>query len=166
VNKSVLNSLTEPEGQLVREAEPAALRELDEEQLLELHARVQRARTKHVKVYRRGASAAVGSVGARGSSYGRQQRARDKAEIFEAVLAQVSRQVAVAAKRASEELRAERIAEARAAKAAGPTPGADTSVDSPVPSPRRASVKTTGGIKKDASSQAQGARRQAKRDAR
>ena len=166
MNKSVLNSLTEPEGQLVREADPAALRELDEEQLLELHTRVQRARTKHVKVYRRGASAAVGDVGARGSSYARNQRARDKAEIFEAVLAQASRQVAVVAKRASDDLRAERLAEARAAKGGGPTQESGASVDQPVPSTRRAPVRTTGGLKKDASSQAQGVRRQATRDAR
>lgn len=166
MNKAVLNSLTEQEGQLVREADPAALRELDEEQLLELHARVQRARTKHVKVYRRGASAAVGDVGARGSSYRRQQRARDKAEIFEAVLAQVSRQVAVVAKRASDDLRAERIAEARANRGAGVEQPVDTGVRQPIPSPRRASVRTTGGVKRDASSQAQGVRRQAKRDAR
>lgn len=166
MNKAVLNSLTEQEGQLVREADPAALRELDEDQLLELHTRVQRARTKHVKVYRRGASAAVGDVGARGSSYVRNQRARDKAEIFEGVLAQVSRQVAVVAKRASDDLRAERIAEARAAKGGGPTQEAVTSVDQPIPSTRRASARTTGGIKKDASSQAQGVRRQATRDAR
>lgn len=166
VNKAVLNSLTEQESQLVRETEPDALRGLDEEQLLELHARVQRARTKHVKVYRRGASAAVGSVGARGSSYRRQQRARDKAEIFEAVLARVSRQVAVVAKRASDDLRAERIAEARAEKGGGPSRGPGTSVDQPVPSTRRDPVRTTGGLKKDASSRAQGGRRQAARDSR
>jgi len=36
VNKAVLHSLTEQEGNLVREAEPAALRELDEDELLSL----------------------------------------------------------------------------------------------------------------------------------
>ena len=70
------------------------------------------------------------------------------------------------ARRASDDLRAERIAEARAAKGGGPTQGAAASVDQPIPSTRRASARTTGGLKKDASSQAQGARRQAKRDAR
>lgn len=166
MNKAVLNSLTEQESELVRETEPAELQELDEDQLLALHTRVQRARTKHVKVYRRGASAAVGAVGARGSSYKRQQRARDKAEIFEALLSRVSRQLAVVSKRASDDLRAERIAEARAAKGGGPEQQAVAKQAASVPSSRSASVRTTGGIKKDASSQAKGARRQKARDAR
>ncbi len=166
MNKAVLHSLTEQEGQLVRETEPAVLRELDEDELLALHTRVQRARTKHVKVYRRGASGSVASVGGRGKSFARNQRARDKAEIFEAVLARVSRQLAVVAKRASDELKAERIAQARAASGGGPPQTAGTDVDAAVPSARRAAVKTTGGLKKDASSQAKGARRQAARDAR
>lgn len=51
MNKAVLHSLTESEGNLVREAEPVALRELDEDELLALQARVQRARTKYLKVY-------------------------------------------------------------------------------------------------------------------
>lgn len=166
MNKAVLHSLTEQEGQLVRETEPAVLRDLDEDELLALHARVQRARTKHVKVYRRGASASVESTGGRGKSFARNQRARDKAEIFEAVLARVSRQLAVVAKRASDELRAERIAEARAATGGGPVRTTGTKVAGPVPSPRRAATRTTGGLKKDASSRAQGARRQAASDAR
>lgn len=164
MNKAVLNSLTEQEGQLVRETDPAALRDLDEDQLLELHTRVQRARTKHLKVYRRGASAAVGTTGARGASYARNQRARDKAEVFEDLLARVSRQVAVVAKRASDELRAERIAEAREAKSAGPAQEPASRPDVAKPSTRRAAVRTTGGLKKDASSQAQGVRRQMARD--
>lgn len=166
MNKAVLNSLTEQESELVRETEPAELQELDEDQLLALHTRVQRARTKHVKVYRRGASAAVGEVGARGSSYKRQQRARDKAEIFEALLSRVSRQLAVVSKRASDDLRAERIAEARAARGGGPEQQGAAQQATSVPSSRRAAAKTTGGLKKDASSQATGARRQKARDAR
>lgn len=165
MNKAVLNSLTEKEAALVREADAAALKELDEDQLLELHGRVQRARTKYVKIYRRGASASVAGAGSRGSAHARNQRARDKAEVFEAVLAGVSRQVSVVARRASADLRAERLAMARAAKSGGPA-GRGTAADaSPVPSTRRAATRTTGGLKRDASSQAQGARRQAARDA-
>jgi hypothetical protein len=85
-------------------------------------------RAKYVTVYRRGASGAVAKRGGRGFSYPKNQRDRDKAEVFETALAAVSREVAVHA--------------ARAAR------------------------KTTGGIKKDASTLATGARRQAKRDAR
>lgn len=167
MNKALLNSLTEKEAALVREADPAALRELDEDQLLELHERVRRERTKHLKVYRRGASAAVESVGGRGKAYDQNQRARAKAEVFESVLAQVSRQVSAAARKASQELRAERIAAARAATSAGPpreTPVNDGGT--PVPSARRDATRTTGGLKRDASSRAQGARRQGARDAR
>ncbi|PKH42886.1 hypothetical protein CXG46_06235 [Nocardioides alpinus] len=161
-----MHSLTEPEGNLVREAEPAALRELDEDQLLELQTRVQRARTKYMKIYRRGASASVSEVGGRGKSFARNQRARDKAEVFETVLAQVSRQVSVVARQTATELRAERIAEARAARSAGPSSTGGATGPASVPSGRRAATKTTGGVKRDASSQAQGVRRQAARDAR
>ncbi len=97
VNKALLGSLTEAEWLLVQESEPDALAELDEDELLALHGRVQRARTKYVKVYRRGASAAVAERGGRGLSHAKNQRARDKAEIFETVLARVSRRVGVVA---------------------------------------------------------------------
>jgi hypothetical protein len=166
VNTSVLHSLTEPEGNLVREAEPAALRELDEDELLALHARVQRARNKYMKIYRRGASASVSDVGGRGKSFGRQQRARDKAEVFETVLAQVSRQVSVVARQTAAELKAERIAEARAGKSSGPSSTSSGTGAASAPSTRRKATKTTGGVKRDASSQSQGVRRQAARDAR
>lgn len=167
MKKAILHSLTEQEWLLVQECEPAALATLDEDELLALHARVQRARTKYVKLYRRGASAAVSQRGGRGLSYARNQRNRDKAEVFETVLARVSKKVGIAASKASAELRAERIAAARSTRGAGP--GSDA-VGAPADrtsegSSRRA-VKTTGGLKRDASSRAQGARRQAARDAR
>ena len=158
----------EAEWLLVQESEPDALAELDEEELLALHGRVQRARTKYVKVYRRGASAAVAERGGRGLSHAKNQRARDKAEIFETVLARVSKRVGVVAREASAELRAERIAAARAAKDAGPATGGASGGGGAekVPSTRRSAAKTTGGIKRDASSRAQGSRRQAAKDAR
>ncbi|HET6743543.1 MAG TPA: hypothetical protein VFH76_31605, partial [Kribbella sp.] len=114
--------------------------------------------------------AAVAGVGGRGLSYPRNQRDRDKAELFESVLATVSREVAAVARRASLELRAERIAAGRTAtpalavpkKTAAKQPAAKQAVTVP----RARPAKTTGGLKKDASSRAQGSRRQAKRDAR
>ncbi|WP_322921932.1 hypothetical protein [Nocardioides renjunii] len=167
MNKALLSSLTEKEAALVREADPAGLLDLDEDQLLELHDRVRRERTKHLKVYRRGASAAVADVGGRGKAYDRNQRARAKAEVFESVLAQVSRQVSAAARNAAQELRAERIAEARSTTGGGPPrPASARDGGTPVPSTRRRTTRTTGGLKKDASSRAQGARRQVARDAR
>ena len=167
MNRGLLNSLTDAERLLVAETERDELKRLDEDELLDLHQRIRRARTKYVKNYRRAASAAVAQTGGRGMSYPKNQRDRDKAELFESVLARVSRQVAVAANRASMELRSERLEAARAAKSGA---GAPTmrAVDQPKPEARTRAraTKTTGGLKKDASTRATGARRQAKRDAR
>jgi hypothetical protein len=165
MNRALLHSMTEAEQRLVAETEREAMAALDEDQLLELHGRIRRARTKYVKNYRRSAGQAVGARGGRGLSYETNQRDRRKAEIFELALARVSRQVAVLARRAAAELRAERL---EAARADGSGPGDGRRRDGAVrPSGRRpAAVKTTGGAKRDASTRAQGARRQAKRDAR
>ncbi|TDW77401.1 hypothetical protein [Kribbella pratensis] len=166
MNQGLLNSLTEAERLLVAETERDALKGLDEDELLDLHQRIRRARTKYVKNYRRAASAAVADVGGRGMSYPRNQRDRDKAELFESVLAKVSREVAVVANRASMQLRSERLEAARAAKAAAPAMRATDGSTSEVVSRPRTVKKTTGGLKKDASTRAMGARRQAKRDSR
>lgn len=166
MNQGLLNSLTDAERLLVAETERDALKGLDEDELLDLHQRIRRARTKYVKNYRRAASAAVSGVGGRGMSYPRNQRDRDKAELFESVLAKVSREVSVVANRASMQLRTERLEAARAAKAAAPAMGATDGSKPEVVSRARTAKKTTGGLKKDASTRAMGARRQAKRDSR
>ena len=165
MNKGLLHSMTEAEQLLVAETERAAMATLDEDELLELHTRVRRARTKFVKNYRRRAGAAVSSRGGRGLSYETNQRDRGKAEVFELALARVSRQVAVLARQAAAELKAERLAAARAGSS-GPGDGAGRRGGGLPAGRRPAATKTTGGVKKDASSRAQGARRQAKRDAR
>jgi hypothetical protein len=168
VNKAVLNSMSKAERRLVSETEREALVELDEDALLELHSRVRRARTKYVKNYRRAASTRVVESGSRGAAYPKNQRDRDKAEVFELALARVSRHVEAMAKRAAAELRAERLQAARAAKAtpdlATAAPGSDAVEDKT--SVRSRAIKTTGGLKRDASTRAMGARRQAKRDSR
>ncbi|MEU4602641.1 hypothetical protein AB0F43_06655 [Kribbella sp. NPDC023972] len=165
MNQGLLNSLTDAERLLVAETERDVLKRLDEDELLDLHQRIRRVRTKYVKNYRRGASAAVAQVGGRGQSYPRNQRDRNKAELFESVLARVSREVATAARRASMDLRSERLA---AARSTGGAVAAPVQADRPAPegSRRPRATKTTGGLKKDASTRAAGARRQAKRDAR
>jgi hypothetical protein len=164
MNQGLLNSLTDAERRLVAEAEREVVKDLDEDELLELHQRIRRTRTKYVKNYRRGASAGVASAGGRGQSYPTNQRDRDKAELFESVLARVSREVATAARRAAAELRSERIAAARpAGRMATTAPAVDDSVPDVG---KRKATKTTGGLKKDASSRSAGARRQAARDAR
>ena len=86
--------LTEDEADLVRETEVARMAELDEDDLLALHSRVRRARTKYVKLYRRQASARVAAKGARGSARPANRRNADKAEVFELALARVSKRVA------------------------------------------------------------------------
>lgn len=164
MNKRVLYSMTDAEQMLVAETEREAMAELDEDELLDLHARIRRARTKYVKNYRRGASAQVAAAGGRGKAYARNQRDRDRAEIFELALARVSRQVGVVANRSAAELKAERLA---AAKQESTAPTARAVDAAPAPAGRaRGAKKTTGGLKRDASSRAMGARRQATRDAR
>ena len=165
MNKRVLNSLTELERNLVAETEKQAMSELDEDALLELHTRIRRARTKYVKLYRRQASARVETQGGRGKAFPKNQRSRDKAEIFERALARVSRRVDVLAKRSAAELKAERLAAAQRTASGPRVDGTATGPDQKAV--RRArTTKTTGGKKRDASTQAKGARRQAKRDSK
>ena len=167
MKRGVLNSMTVAEQRLVAETSRGAMAELDEEELLALQARVRRARSKYVSQYRRGASRAVVRRGGRGFSYPKNQRDRDKAEVFETALASVSRQVGVQASRAAAELKASRLAAAREG-GSGPkkTVMQSATLESPAASRHRGAKKTTGGLKKDASTRAMGAKRQAKRDAR
>lgn len=165
MNKRVLNSLTELERNLVAETEKQAMAELDEDALLELHTRIRRARTKYVKLYRRQASAQVETQGGRGKAFPKNQRSRDKAEIFERALARVSRRVDVLAKRSAAELKAERLAAAQRTRSGPRADGTGTGADQKAVR-RATATKTTGGKKRDASTRAKGARRQAKRDSR
>jgi len=167
MNRAVLNSMTVAEQRVVAETSREAMAGLDEEELLALHSRIRRARSKYVSQYRRKASGAVMKRGGRGFSYPKNQRDRDKAEVFEAALASVSKEVGAHAARAAAELKASRLAAARS-DGAGPrkTPTLAAGARKPAATRPRGVKKTTGGLKKDASSQAAGARRQAKRDAR
>lgn len=166
MNQALLNSLTEPERAFVAETSAEALALLDEDAVLELHVRARRMREKYVKSYRRAAGSAVSDVGGRGLGYQRNQRARGKAEIFEEALARVSRRLGALAARSARQLRRERIeasrSDARPPEHRTPAPAAHRTS----PNRHRPATKTTGGIKRDASSRAMGARRQAKRDAR
>jgi hypothetical protein len=164
---ALLNSLTEAEFLLVRETEPAELAALDEDELLELHARIRRARNKYSTVYRRGASARVEEFGGRGKARPKGSRDRQKAEVFEDALARVSRSLAIAARRSAIALKTQRIQEARSqrntappkpAKSARPAKKAQRSQPTPASTPARR--------KQHASSKAMGARRQMKRDSR
>src|ERR671916_1382364 len=105
MKQAVLNSMTVAEQRLVAETSGDAMAGLDEEELLALHARIRRARGKYVTKYRRKASGAVVKRGGRGFSFPKNQRDRDKAEVFEGALASVSRQVGRHAARAAAELK-------------------------------------------------------------
>lgn len=164
---ALLNSLTEAELALVARTEPERLAPLDEDDLVELHTRVRRARNKYVKVYRRQAAASVEDAGGRGKAYARNARRRAKAEVFEDALARVSEHLAVAARASAQALRAERLATAQ-------RPGNPVPEDRPgrPADERRAAQKLDrrpdhGGLpKRHASTKATGARRQARRDSR
>jgi hypothetical protein len=169
MNKALLNSLTAAERRFITETSAEALADLDEDGALALHTRARRMRDKYVQSYRRAASAAVRTRGGRGATFEENQRDRSKAEIFETSLSRVSRRLGVLASQSAAEIRTERLAAARAGRVPPPRPATPAEpAEVPVPAARRAraTTKTTGGMKKDASSRSMGARRQAKRDAR
>ncbi|GCE77178.1 hypothetical protein [Cellulomonas biazotea] len=161
----LLNALNGQQRDLLRETEPARMDELDEDQLIRLHSRIRRARKKHQKNYRRQASAGVVEHGGRGTSRPKNTRAAQRAEVFEDALARVSRRLEKLASEAAEALKQERLAAARANRSTGPE-GDGATAPGVGPGEARTHTTTTGGTKRDASSQAQGARRQAARDGR
>jgi hypothetical protein len=157
--------LAESERVVLLETEKQGLLSLEEDDLIALHSRVRRARDKHVKLYRRQASARVADVGSRGAARPANLRNLEKAELFEDALARVSRQLAVVARRSAAQLKAERLAAARAMRGSGPTK------PPPAPAPvatqaRRAERRSPASLKQRAGAQAVGARKQALRDSR
>jgi hypothetical protein len=122
MDKATLAMMNGEERALLRRVEPKVLKALDEEELLDLHARVRRARNKYSKLYRRRARAQVKSDRSRGGASKAHGRTAVKAEAFEDALAVVSRQLAEAARDSAEQLRAERLEAARVAKAGKSAP--------------------------------------------
>ena len=173
MNASLLTVLNSSERLLIAQTERAELAALDEDAAIELEARIRRARNKYVSQYRRGASAAVREHGGRGRAAPENTRAVMKAEAFEEALSRVSRRVAVLARQSAAELRAERLAAARAARQ-GHLPDARVAA----PAGDRTGPALTGepigdraprspaSERERASTRAQGARWQAKRDSR
>jgi hypothetical protein len=161
--------LTKTQADLVRETEPHRMEELDEDTLLELHTRVRRARSKYVKLYRQTGAQRVGMKGARGHARPGNAANGAKAEVFELALARVSARLEVVARAAAEELKAERLAAVAATRGStgpGTSRGGAAADGGSTASTRRKATKTTGGLKRDASSRSQGAGRQAKKDSR
>jgi hypothetical protein len=158
--------LKRSELDLIREIEPERMAELDEDGLLALHKRVRRARNKHVTNYRRRGAKRVSDAGGRGAAAPRGAKKRLRAEAFDEALAIVSERLAVVAHEAAEELKAERLARAQAGRGTGPSSSGSDGAGGTASGRDRQHQQSTGGVKRDASSRAQGARRQAKRDAR
>jgi hypothetical protein len=169
MDKATARLLTADEEELVRRTSPAALARLDEDELVDLHDRVRRARNKYAKLHRRQAAAQVTKDRARGVAGAKNERTAQKAEVFEQALAEVSHQLAVAATQRAAELRAERLAAAR--------PASERAQQARTRAPRASSApkegergdrarKTPISRRQTASARAAGRRAQAKRDSR
>jgi hypothetical protein len=168
-SKSLVKSLTEAEWLLLAETKRVVLTDLNEDELLALHTRARRARTKYVTQYRRAASARIADVGGRGAARPKNRRAADKAEAFEKALARVSTALAAAARTSAAELRAQRLAAARDKGGTGPDEVVDAIATAPPRAKgkgRTASTRTPIARKNVAATKSGGARRQAKRDSR
>jgi hypothetical protein len=167
VNRAAVASLSLPERLLVEQTEAKALAALDEDQAADLLLQVRRARNKYSKLYRRQAGAQVVTDASRAKASAKNQRTRDKAEVFEDALARVSRRLAALARQSAAELRAERLSAARATQPARGRPAARRAGHDATPDDvGRQDHKTPVSRKRTASTRATGARRQAKRDSR
>ena len=112
-------------------------------------------------------AAKVGAKGARGAARSANERNGAKAEIFEDALARVSRQLSVAARRSARDLKDERLARARGDAAPAKPAKKSAAKVKGVARVRVADTRNSPARKKrDASTLAKGARRQAKRDSR
>jgi hypothetical protein len=166
VNATLLSALTPAERHLVSQTDPQNLNTLTEDEALDLHDLLRRARNKAVGQYRRGGASRVSDRGSRGKAKQTNGNAALKSEAFEEALAKVSRRVATLAKQSAADLKTERLAAAQAARA-GQKP---TTATRTAPAAKtRAVQKKTGTVaktKRVADTRAQGARRQAARDSK
>ena len=158
---ALLGTLGEAELAVVREVQPDRLIGLDEDELLALHARARRHRDKYVKQYRRQAATSIEPAGGRGKAHPRNSRARAKAELFENILAGVSRLLAIAAQASADALHAERLADEQEPPVPARPPAKVTRL-----APQRSTTRPTSPDlqKRRASTRATNARRQARRD--
>lgn len=162
-----VNSLSESEYQFLLTTEEGQLSDLSEGRLLKLHKRVRRARNKAVSQYRRAGAAKVGAKGGRGLAKKVNVRRAERVEVFEEALSRVSHQLGVVAHNSAQALKAERLAAAKK-KGSGPksVPDGAGKVTSKGKARADKTRESSGRKKYEASSIAQGAKRQAKRDKR
>lgn len=168
MDKKLLGMMNDGERDLLRDVYGRKLGRLDEEELVELHTRVRRARNKYSKLYRRQSAARVAKDKSRGKASGSNQRTAMKAEVFEDALATVSRQLARVAWKASDQLKKERLAAARQARSAKPAPSGGKKKKAAAKASTSEKRKVRTGASKRASAQARAATRkgEAKRAAK
>ena len=116
MDKKQLDTMNAGERDLLRAVYGRKLGGLDEEELVELHNRVRRARNKYSKLYRRQSAARVKKDKSRGKASSANTRTALKAEVFEDALATVSRRLARVAWQTSDQLKKERLKAARDAR--------------------------------------------------
>lgn len=162
--------LNDAEQELLRATEPKRLEKLDEDELIDLHTRIRRARTKYTKLYRRRAAAQVKADSSRGRASATNRRSAVKAEVFEDALARVSRRLARVAWVSADRLREERLAAARAVKSGRSNEGGGKKkpkAGSSSGKSKAADKRRTPASKRDAAAaRAATRRKQAKRDKR
>jgi hypothetical protein len=174
MNKAMLAALSDADRLQVAQTERAELDRLDEDEVIELHGRIRQARKKYAGQYRRTASQRVVEHGARGRARPQNQHAAMRAEAFEAALARVSRRLAALSAASAKQLRVDRLAAARAgaarprvASAGGRAAQAKPTARSVTDRPRGdRSLKSAASAKRKSTTQAAGARKQARRDSR
>jgi hypothetical protein len=160
------------EQTLLVATEKDRLAEMSEDDLDTLLTLVRRERTKYTKLYRRQSAAHVDEHSSRAGTKTSNQRTKRKAEIFEDALSRVAKALSVAAKETANELKRERLEAAAAAKGSpqGRTaPQRTPKTTTPTAGRGARHTATKGGAassSRQASSKAQGSRRQASRDSR
>jgi hypothetical protein len=168
MNKATWAMLNESEKALLRQAEGSSLAVLDEDELIELHTRVRRARKKYATLYRRRASSQVQRDAGRAKAHAQHARTAAKAEAFEDALARVSTALAKAARARATALRAERLEAAQGRQASPRRQASRNTRTTPASGVRRGSTRLRTPISKraSASARAQTRRAQVARDSR
>lgn len=156
------------EQTLLVATEPKRLVAMSEDELDHLLMLVRRARNKYTKLYRRQSADLVATTSSRSGTSTSNQRTKRKAEILEDALARVATALSKAARATAKHLKDERLSRARAAtgspRAGRPTAGTSGASGTGATGKSAKGRSTSKG--RQASRQASGARKQAKRDSR
>ena len=114
MDRAVLATLSMPERQFVEQTQVAALASLDEDETADLLLRVRRTRNKYTKLYRRQASAQVSrQYGARCGQRQEPPHTWTRPRCSRTRFARVSRRLGALARQQADELRAERLLQAK-----------------------------------------------------